>query len=177
MDDAPGQPPTRYARVLVAAVTPDLRLRQLAESSFVRAADAAAFELVPYHAVFMPGQQYSPAALTAEMTRRGISAILIVEDVTTDAPSVSTSATAIPLCYKSVAGRCIEGATVVTGSRHFQQDKFSIRSQVFDVEKATLVWAASTRIERNGATDADLLSGLARDVVQRMVLEGVVRPR
>lgn len=171
----PGAPPAHYERILVAAVTSNLRLRIAAESSFVRAGRRAGVDVIPYHAIFLPGQQLSEEQIARDLTARGIGAVLILRDNTTDPPTRTASAAVVPLCSMSVGGKCVQGTTVVTGSTSSSQDKFTIASEVVDVQSGQPVWVGSTRAQRNGATDGGLFSSLGRNVIETLAKGGVVR--
>ena len=158
--------PALYAKMLVAVAVADLRLRIDAESSFVKAAAGAGVALVPYHALFLPGRTYDQTELSEAMQKQGIEAVLIVSDHTLDAPTVTSSALAIPLP---------QGQTLVTGSQRVEQDKFTISSELWDVAKQRLVWVGSTRLARNGATEGNFLGALADDVIRSLVKDSVVQ--
>lgn len=171
----PGAVPPGFRQLLVAAITPDLPLRLAAESAFVRAATTAGVQVVAYHDLFLVGGTYADAEILAALRERNIPAILVVTDATTDAPTVSAQALAIPLCYAYVGGRCISGSTVVAASSQARQDNFTILSQVFELDGTGPIWIGSTRIQRQGATDRALISGLAKDVVATLMSSGILR--
>lgn len=171
----PGVAPKQYHTLLVAAVTNDLQLRQQAESSFVRAGVRAGVKIIPYHAVFLPGRQYTDSEFVDELHRRDISGVLILRDATTEAPTVRRFAIAIPLCAKAVGNQCVQGTTVITGGESVSQDEFTISSQVVDVDSEEPIWVGSTKVTRNGASTGGMLKGLANDVVASLVKAGIVQ--
>jgi hypothetical protein len=130
--------------------------------------------VVAYHNVFFLGREYTDDEFSAELARRGIPAILVVTDATTDAPTVTAHAAAIPICYRRVGGVCVSGSTVVTSGQRVSQNNFTIASQVLDLASAEVLWVGSTRIKRQGATDRQLLTGMARDVLKSLVRDGVL---
>ena len=174
---APGIAPRDYARVLVAAATPDLRLRQQVESIMVRSAGVATVDFLPYYKVFLPGEQYADSVFLREIREKNIAAILILADATADAPTVTASVTAIPLCYVWVGARCAQQGAFIASRTGTRQDNFTIASALFDVDSARVVWIGSTRINRNGATDSDMIWSFADNVVTALGRDGVLRGR
>lgn len=67
------------------------------------------------------------------------------------------------------------GARVITGGQRPRQDRFTVVSRVIMVEGTRVVWLGSTRVVRNGATDDQLIGGLAADVVASLLQAGVLR--
>jgi hypothetical protein len=160
----PGAAPKHYTKLLVFANTADLALKVRAESSFVRAAVDAGVEIVPAHALFLTGRAYADSVVLRTLRENNFAGVLILADATTDAPTVTASALAIPTPY----------GTSVTAHQNARQDVFTIVSRVVDMTDAQPIWSGSTRVERRGASDGALFDGLAKDVVQKLVESGVL---
>jgi hypothetical protein len=170
----PDAAPRHYEHIAVVASTADPRVKVAAESSFVRAGNVAGVSITPGHALFLPGRATTDSEFLGALRRHGITAVLLLSDATTDAPTVTASGAAVPLCVHWTTGHCDQSMTTGHSSATSRQDKFTITSHLIDMADGQPVWVGSTRLVRNGATDGNLFAGLAKDVVAPLVQSGAV---
>jgi len=154
------------------ATTADLRIKQEAESSFVRAALDVGAVIVPGHALFLPGRAVSDSEILRTLRSHNIDAVLFLKDGPSAAPRTTTSTSGKASCSTSWAGTACDATSETSTSS--RQNEFTLFSEVVDVASDELTWTATTHLTRIAATNDQLLAKFAKDVVERLVAGGVL---